>query len=703
MKKSIWKICAACLSILLLTNTFSQTLQAAEELTSDTTIHSTEDSAINKKTSAENSVTSSEQLQESATVPSESAAESSSISSSSSTASENTTTSSEQSASSTTESSSGQDSSETSTVPSSTKPTASSTTSKPSTSTTPSKEQSAPSTSKETSVGSTQASQENNGNHIIAGKQTNSVLATQSASTVGTGNTAATATQTAAALSQLDEVSLDESLRVSDVSESDLKGFELPLLTAFEDKSKAVLVYEGIRQVGRYQVTTAEADKTGQTFKNTEELLNLITKNLFGESAATAQKASIANEKKQPGDLLYKDDQLFGLYLGGDHYLVAGDPSDKEKTENPEQADHKIGKIALFSDQKDLEQSLQVQRLNNSALTTYGKEVEKAYPASMDFTENEQTQAFIETIAKSAQKLGLDYDVFASVMIAQAILESGSGTSSLAAAPNYNLFGVKGSYEGASVNFSTQEDRGSGEMYTIQAAFRRYPSYAESLGDYVTLIRGGIQGNEEYYQDVWRSQAKNYLRSASALTGKYATDTSYNRKISSLIAVYHLTQYDLPIPENKVTGTQTSAVMQGKETIPAAYREKMTFPDYDGKNYNLSGSYPVGQCTWYAYNRVAQLGKRVDDYMGNGGEWGTSAKRLGYQTSQTPKAGWLISFSPGTAGSDPRYGHVAFVEAVTDEGILISEGNVVGGTIISYRIIPNSLARSQLVTYIEAK
>lgn len=698
MKKSIWKICAACLSVLLLTNTFSQTLQAAEELTSDTTIHSTESSA-NEKISAENSVTSSEQPQESATVLSESAAESSSVSNPSSMTSENTATSSEQPASSSTESSGGQ--SESSTVPSSTKPTASSTTSKPSTSTTPSKEQSAPSTSKETSVGSTQASQENNGNHIIAGKQIASAATAQYAPTAG--DTAATATQTAAVLSQLDEVTLDESLRVSDVSESDLKGFELPLLTAFEDKSKAVLVYEGIRQVGRYQVTTAEADKTGQTFKTTEELLNLITKNLFGESAATAQKASIANEKKQPGDLLYKDDQLFGLYLGGDHYLVAGDPSDKEKTENPEQADHKIGKIALFSDQKDLEQTLQVQRLSNSTLTTYGREVEKAYPASMDFTENEQTQAFIETIAKSAQKLGLDYDVFASVMIAQAILESGSGTSTLAAAPNYNLFGVKGSYEGASVNFSTQEDRGNGDMYTIQAAFRRYPNYAESLGDYVTLIRGGIQGNEEYYQDVWRSQAKNYLRSASALTGKYATDTSYNRKISSLIAVYHLTQYDLPIPENKVTGTQTSAVMQGKETIPAAYREKMSYPDYDGKNYNLSGSYPVGQCTWYAYNRVAQLGKRVDDYMGNGGEWGASAKRLGYQTSQTPKAGWLISFSPGTAGSDPRYGHVAFVEAVTDEGILISEGNVVGGTIISYRIIPNSLARSQLVTYIEAK
>ena len=32
----------------------------------------------------------------------------------------------------------------------------------------------------------------------------------------------------------------------------------------------------------------------------------------------------------------------------------------------------------------------------------------------------------------------------------------------------------------------------------------------------------------------------------------------------------------------------------------------------------------------------------------NGGD---TAKRLGNRTSQEPQAGWLISFSPGTAGS----------------------------------------------------
>ena len=129
----------------------------------------------------------------------------------------------------------------------------------------------------------------------------------------------------------------------------------------------------------------------------------------------------------------------------------------------------------------------------------------------------------------------------------------------------------------------------------------------------------------------------------------------------------------------------------------------MKYPDYNGVNYNSSGSYPVGQCTWYAFNRVKQLGKSVDDYMGNGGEWATKGKALGYEVSQKPKAGWLISFKPGVAGSDARYGHVAFVEVVRPEGILISEGNVYGGTVISYRVIANDLATSDQVSYIKAK
>lgn len=62
-----------------------------------------------------------------------------------------------------------------------------------------------------------------------------------------------------------------------------------------------------------------------------------------------------------------------------------------------------------------------------------------------------------------------------------------------------------------------------------------------------------------------------------------------------------------------------------------------------------------------------------------------------------------MSFHPGVASSSKQYGHVAFVEAVGPEGILVSEGNVVGPTTVFYRVIPNSIARTNQVTYVAPK
>ena len=65
--------------------------------------------------------------------------------------------------------------------------------------------------------------------------------------------------------------------------------------------------------------------------------------------------------------------------------------------------------------------------------------------------------SFIEQIGWSAQDVAANNDLYASVMIAQAILESGCGSSTLSNAPYYNLFGVKGSYNGQSVYLPTDE------------------------------------------------------------------------------------------------------------------------------------------------------------------------------------------------------------------------------------------------------
>ncbi|MFW7395502.1 glucosaminidase domain-containing protein, partial [Vagococcus fluvialis] len=87
-------------------------------------------------------------------------------------------------------------------------------------------------------------------------------------------------------------------------------------------------------------------------------------------------------------------------------------------------------------------------------------------------------------------------------MIAQVILETGSGTSKLSQSPNYNLFGIKGSYKGQSANFYTNEDNGKGQLYTIQASFRKYPSYKESFEDYAELLTNEKEGNGRFYKGV---------------------------------------------------------------------------------------------------------------------------------------------------------------------------------------------------------
>ena len=158
------------------------------------------------------------------------------------------------------------------------------------------------------------------------------------------------------------------------------------------------------------------------------------------------------------------------------------------------------------------------------------------------------TEVFISQIAESARQLGQENDLYASVMIAQAILESNSGRSGLASAPHYNLFGVKGHYGGQSATMLTWEDDGQGNAYNIDAEFRSYPSYYESLQDYVAILRQG------YYANAWKSNTTSYQDATEALTGVYATDSSYNAKLNYIIEKYNLTQYDTPSYQQAYSG-----------------------------------------------------------------------------------------------------------------------------------------------------
>ncbi len=209
---------------------------------------------------------------------------------------------------------------------------------------------------------------------------------------------------------------------------------------------------------------------------------------------------------------------------------------------------------------------------------------------------------FIDTIAPSATYLAQNYDLYASVMIAQAVLESGSGTSGLASAPYYNLFGIKGSYQGNFVTMSTQEQASDGTYTTIDASFRSYPSYAESLEDYAQLLA------TDFYQGARKSVAQNYVEATNFLTGRYATSLSYAQSLNSIIELYDLTRFDnadgssagvLSLANESNIATQTSSkiytVVEGDTLNSIAMTYSTTVENLISTNGLVSDIIEIGQ------------------------------------------------------------------------------------------------------------
>lgn len=304
--------------------------------------------------------------------------------------------------------------------------------------------------------------------------------------------------------------------------------------------------------------------------------------------------------------------------------------------------------------------------------------------------DSKDTRKFVKSIAKDAHRIGQDNDIYASVMIAQAILESDSGRSALSKSPNHNLFGIKGAFEGNSVSFNTLEADGN-KLYSINAGFRKYPSTKESLKDYSNLIKKGIDGNPDIYKPTWKSEADSYKDATAHLSKTYATDPNYAKKLNSIIKHYQLAQFD-------------------DERMPDLDKYERSINDDDSSSDEFkpfrevsdSMPYPHGQCTWYVYNRMKQFGSSISGDLGDAHNWNNRAEYRDYQVSHMPKRHTAVVFEAGQFGADQQYGHVAFVEKVNSDGsIVISESNVKGLGIISYRTIGASVAEE--LSYITGK
>lgn len=171
-------------------------------------------------------------------------------------------------------------------------------------------------------------------------------------------------------------------------------------------------------------------------------------------------------------------------------------------------------------------------------------------------------------------------------------------------------------------------------------------------------------------------------RAAFIQSRQHNTSTS-NTQTTSTTTNHVSTNISNVVTTPVATTPTVTSYVSGSGNFPAPS------PSFIARN---NGGYP-GQCTWYIYNRLAQLGVNIPyRVMGNGGQWGAYARSYGYSVSSTPKAGRVVSFQGGEAGSS-SYGHVAFVETVNADGsIVVSEMNVRGPFVISTRTLSSSVA-----------
>ncbi|OTN75844.1 hypothetical protein A5886_000920 [Enterococcus sp. 8G7_MSG3316] len=225
-------------------------------------------------------------------------------------------------------------------------------------------------------------------------------------------------------------------------------------------------------------------------------------------------------------------------------------------------------------------------------------------------------QAFIQQVGPMAQQVAGANDLYASIMIAQAILESGWGQSLLTRQAN-NMFGIKGSYNGQFVEMKTLEDDGKGNLYEVVARFRKYPSLQESFADNAHVLRTtSFTPGVFFYSGAWRSNTNSYRDAAHWLQGRYATDTTYASKLINLIETYNLTQYDSGTSGGSNPGsnnTQETAINQQFRTTAALNirRDASTSASITGTLANnatfqavasKTGTSVNGNTTWYRIN-----------------------------------------------------------------------------------------------------
>lgn len=175
---------------------------------------------------------------------------------------------------------------------------------------------------------------------------------------------------------------------------------------------------------------------------------------------------------------------------------------------------------------------------------------------------------------------------------------------------------------------------------------------------------------------------------AASLADKYKADrdriiTFNDVELSGFSVGQQIVIPDGVLPENERPGYTTPRSSVRSSSTSSVIGSRVTV--FGGNGYSY------GYCTWYAFNRRAEIGHPIGSNWGNAVSWASYARSAGFAVDRTPEVGAVLQNGGGWGG----YGHVAVVESVGADGsVTVSEMNYAGWNIISKRTIPASQAGS---------
>lgn len=148
----------------------------------------------------------------------------------------------------------------------------------------------------------------------------------------------------------------------------------------------------------------------------------------------------------------------------------------------------------------------------------------------------ETRKEFFEELAPYAKKEAKKHNLFASVILAQAALESNYLNSTLSK-EYHNLFGIKANSKEKKITLETFEYRGEKKVEEL-GSFKVYGNIKESFKDYGNLI-----GKAKRYEPVKNASSREEAAKLLYKCG-YSTDPNYGAKLISIINNNNLEIYD---------------------------------------------------------------------------------------------------------------------------------------------------------------